>query len=261
MAVSKKFFFGLSGLQFWSKNKGGGAGPLGPLPWIRHWCTGFVAKSRTTLYFLQQDFATYNNLTFFCKTGTTWQFNSFRRRLSKSPVIFFFLVGYPAQPHSSSLRSFLRTYERLTCSKCSFATIARFGPPFPTYLESFLASAFKFRPRFQILFSSSPEKWVEFKPEMYQHFTLGMSLLLWERRKMGLWSMTFMLLSLSRGTFFKFLHSEDPLPLNQPFCVNSVLTKRREKCIFKLISGNIYVRRCFDNKWPIEFCCFCGCFS
>ena len=123
---------------------------------IHHWCTGFVAKSRTTLYLLQQDFATYNNLTFFCKTGTTWQFNSFRRRLFKSPVIFFFLVGYPAQPHSSSLRSFLRTYERLTCSKSSFATVTRFGPPFPTYLESFLASAFKFRPRFQVLFSSSP---------------------------------------------------------------------------------------------------------
>ena len=86
----KKIVFGPSiRTSFWSKNKGGGAGPLGPLPWIRHWCTGFVAKSRTTLYLLQQDFATYNNLTFFCKTGTTWQFNSFRRRLFKSPVIFF----------------------------------------------------------------------------------------------------------------------------------------------------------------------------
>ena len=157
---SQKNSFSALQASFGTKNKGGGAGPLGPLPWIRHWCTGFVAKSRTTLYFLQQDFATYNNLTFFCKTGTTWQFNSFRRRLSKSPVIFFFVVGYPAQPHSSSLRSFLRTYERLTCSKSSFATIALFGPPFPTYLESFLASAFKFRPRFQVLFSSSPEKYI-----------------------------------------------------------------------------------------------------
>ena len=86
---SQKNSFSALQASFGTKNKGGGAGPLGPLPWIRHWCTGFVAKSRTTLYFLQQDFATYNNLTFFCRTGTTWQFNSFRRRLSKSPVIFF----------------------------------------------------------------------------------------------------------------------------------------------------------------------------
>ena len=85
---SQKNFFSALRASFWSKNKGAGAGPLGPLPWIRHWCTGFVAKSRTALYFLQQDFATCNNQTFFCKTGTTWQFNSFRRRLSKSPVIF-----------------------------------------------------------------------------------------------------------------------------------------------------------------------------
>ena len=81
--LKKNIFLALRA-SFWSKNKRGGASR----PWIRHCCTGFVAKSRTTLYFLQQDFATYNNLTFFCKAGTTWQFNSFRRRLSKSPVIF-----------------------------------------------------------------------------------------------------------------------------------------------------------------------------
>ena len=82
---SQKNIFSALQASFWSKNKRGGASR----PWIRHCCTGLVAKSRTTLYFLQQDFATYNNLTFFCRTGTTWQFNSFRRRLSKSPVIFF----------------------------------------------------------------------------------------------------------------------------------------------------------------------------
>ena len=155
MAVSKKIFFWPFGPHFGLRIRGSLPALDPPLN-----CTGFVAKSRTTLYLLQQDFATYNNLTFFCKTGTTWQFNSFRRRLSKSPVIFFSWFVILRNLIQARFARFWELMRGWLVASLVLQQLHVSAPPFPTYLESFLASAFKFRPRFQVLFSSSPEKYI-----------------------------------------------------------------------------------------------------